>query len=181
MRVVAGKFGGRRIVVPKGRSIRPTADRVRESVFSRLGDLEGFRVLDVFAGSGSLGLEALSRGASSAVFVDRALAAVNAVRSNIDSLQVRGQCRVIKGTATSELRRLRTAGNSFHLVFLDPPYGAGLSLNALIEALPLLEDGGEVILENSATEESVNVPGYQILDERRYGQTRITRYNAESR
>ena len=179
MRVVAGKYGGRRILAPKGRSTRPTADRVRESLFSRLGDLEGRRVLDLFAGSGSLGLEALSRGAKSAVFIDQASTAITAVRANINSLKLGDRCQVIKGAAKVELQRFQAAGVSFHLVFLDPPYGAELSLDALVGVRPLLEVGGEAILESSAAEDLVKVPGFKILDERSYGQTRITRYNAE--
>ena len=179
MRVVAGKYGGRRILAPKGRSTRPTADRVRESLFSRLGDLEGCSVLDLFAGSGSLGLEALSRGAKSAVFIDQASTAITAVRANINSLKLGDRCQVIKGAAKVELQRLQAAGVSFHLVFLDPPYGAELSLDALVGVRPLLEVGGEAILESSAAEDLVKVPGFRVLDERSYGQTRITRYNAE--
>ena len=93
MRVVAGEFGGRRLQAPRGRATRPTADRVREALFSMLGDVGGARVLDLYAGSGALGIEALSRGAASAVFVDSEARAAEAIRRNLDTLGARGEVR----------------------------------------------------------------------------------------
>jgi 16S rRNA (guanine966-N2)-methyltransferase len=122
VRIVAGAFGGRRITAPRGQGTRPTSDRVREALFSILGPLEGVRVLDLFAGSGALGIEALSRGARDAVFVDRDSRAVRTIRANLASLGA--EALVVEDDASSYLRG-RSAGappGLFDLLFLDPPY-----------------------------------------------------------
>ncbi|MBU1176127.1 MAG: 16S rRNA (guanine(966)-N(2))-methyltransferase RsmD, partial [Alphaproteobacteria bacterium] len=144
MRIVAGRFRGRPLASPPDESIRPTADRVRESVFnmlaSRLGpDLGGARVLDLFAGTGALGLEALSRGASFAMFVDSGIAARALIRDHIETFGLGGTTRLLKRDATSlgPIERFKP----FDLVFLDPPYGKGLGEKALASA----RDGGWIV------------------------------------
>ena len=128
MRVIAGRFGGRRLSAPRGARTRPTADRVREALFSVLGDLEGARVLDLFAGSGALGIEALSRGAAEATFVDSAPAALRALRENLTALDLEAEVR--RADARGFLRSARKAGREYDLVFLDPPYRRAAALTA---------------------------------------------------
>jgi 16S rRNA (guanine966-N2)-methyltransferase len=124
MRIVAGTFRGRRIAAPRGRDVRPTADRVREALFSILGDIEGMLVLDLFAGTGAMGLEALSRGAASATFVEIDRQAHEVVRRNIDATITNSDVAtdLIKGDAVRVVRSLALAERRFDVVFFDPPY-----------------------------------------------------------
>ncbi|MCW2928556.1 MAG: methyltransferase [Thermoleophilia bacterium] len=124
MRIVAGTYKGRRLAAPRGRDVRPTADRVREALFSILGDLHGLEVLDLFAGTGAMGLEALSRGAARATFVEIDRQAHEIVRRNVDATLTDGTAaaEVIKGEATRTVRSLALAERRFDLVFFDPPY-----------------------------------------------------------
>jgi 16S rRNA (guanine(966)-N(2))-methyltransferase RsmD len=127
MRVIAGELKGRRLVAPRGERTRPTADQVRIALMDTLMPwIPGARVLDLFAGSGAVGLEALSRGAASATFVERDPRALDALRQNIDALGVRSRARWVRGDAIREVDRLAAAAERFALVFLDPPYDAGL-------------------------------------------------------
>ena len=174
MRITGGHFSGRRLTVPGG-AVRPTADRVRESLFARLGDLTGKRVLDLFAGSGALGFEALSRGAASVVFVDRSHAVLAAVRRNAEALGVAGAVELRRGEVGSVLRRL--AGTSpFHLAFLDPPYASDRLATALRElaAAALLTADAVVVAESDRRHPPGTIEGLVAIDERRYGDTLIT-------
>ncbi len=167
--MIAGRYGGRRLVVPAGRLVRPTADRVREALFSILDDVAGDRVLDLFAGSGALGIEALSRGAAGATFVERSPRALDALRANVADLGLRGRARVVEGDA---LAALRAPGN-YDLVFLDPPYAAARSLaGALASGLPgVLAAGARVVSESDRrTPLELALP---LRRERRYGNTLI--------
>ncbi len=138
LRIVAGEYRGRRLHFPSGRGMRPTADRVRETLFNWLqGQLQGRRVLDLFAGSGALGIEALSRGAAEAVFVEQNRAAAAQLRDNLQLLQADQRAEVIQADA---LRWLRHKHEPFDLVFLDPPFADGL----LGKACQLLEQGGHL-------------------------------------
>lgn len=119
IRIVAGEFGSRRIAVPPGRDVRPTADRAREAVFAALGAIDGATVLDAYAGSGALGLEALSRGAASCVFVERSPRALDVLRANVRTLGAEGRSRIVRGDA---VRALAAGGETFDLILLDPPY-----------------------------------------------------------
>jgi 16S rRNA (guanine966-N2)-methyltransferase len=173
MRVIAGRLRGRRLVAPPGEATRPTSDRVRESLFSLLGPLEGARVLDLFAGSGALGIEALSRGAATVDFVDSAPAAVRAVRANLDALGVVEGVRLRRQDARAFLRAARTAGHEYDLVFLDPPYRLAAVLGReLSPALAeLLAADGRVVSESDRrTPLDLGLP---MTDERRYGDTLI--------
>jgi 16S rRNA (guanine966-N2)-methyltransferase len=171
VRVVAGAVGGRRLTAPPGAETRPTADRVREALFSILGDVEGVRVLDLFAGSGALGIEALSRGAAEAVFVDSAASAVATVRRNLESLGLAGE--VHRRDARDHLRAARAAARQYDLVFLDPPYRLAAGLGpALSGALPpVLAPTARVVAEGDRRRPiDLDLP---LHDERRYGDTII--------
>src|SRR5690242_18499798 len=144
MRIVAGEWRGRRLVAPAGRTTRPTSDRVREAVFSILGPLDGESVLDLFAGSGALALEALSRGAGQATLVERDRAALKALRANVEALGA--EARVVAGDAAAFLDSAARDGAHYDLVFLDPPYRTGLGRELSLE--PVLAPGARVIVES---------------------------------
>lgn len=168
MRVVAGRFKGRRLTAPRGTRTRPTADRVREALFSMLGDLDGARVLDLYAGSGALGIEALSRGAATAVFVERDPQAVAAIERNLAPLGV--EATVARADA---LRWLARAEGEFDLVFCDPPYDVASRLaGALAERLAVLTPDDARIVTESDKRHPLQLP-FPLLTERSYGDTRI--------
>jgi 16S rRNA (guanine966-N2)-methyltransferase len=122
MRIVAGELGGRRLRAPRGEATRPTTDRARESLFARLGPIDGLEAIDPFAGTGALGLEALSRGATRCVFAENARAALECLRDNIETLGVVERSRVVRGDGRRLLRDEAAAGRRYGLVLLDPPY-----------------------------------------------------------
>jgi len=156
--------------------VRPTADRVREALFSILGDrTEGARVLDLFAGTGALGLEALSRGALSAVLVESDPRAFEVMRRNVLDLGASGAETLLMDSRAA-LRTLRRRGSRFGLVFLDPPYGKGIAGSAAadLDGAGILEPGGTVVVEESArAEESLFPAGWERAGDRRYGDTRV--------
>jgi 16S rRNA (guanine966-N2)-methyltransferase len=171
MRVIAGSHRGRRLRAPEGLDTRPTADRVRESLFSILGPLDGEAVLDLFAGSGALGIEALSRGAASALFCDRSAAAVRAVRANLESLGL--EAEVVADDARRVLRDAHGRAAAYDLIFLDPPYRQAEQWAADLSALvpPVLAPGGRVVSESDRRAPlPLELP---LADERRYGDTLI--------
>ena len=172
MRVIAGRFGGRRLAAPPGRTTRPTSDRVREALFSILGPLDGERVLDLYAGSGALGIEALSRGASSAVFVERDARAVAALRGNLEALGADGDVR--RADVLAALRDARERGETYDLVLCDPPYRLAPELGrSLGEALtPVLASEARVVTE-SDRRDPLDLHALSLTDERRYGDTLI--------
>jgi 16S rRNA (guanine966-N2)-methyltransferase len=174
MRVIAGEYKGRRLHVPAGVSTRPTADRVREALFSILGPLDGERVLDLYAGSGALGIEALSRGAAEALFVDSDPRAVATIRRNLEAIGSDAEVR-----RRDALAFLRGAGvRPFDLVFLDPPYSSARELaGPLSERLPavLSKDARIVSESDKRTPLELSLP---LLDERVYGNTRIAIHSA---
>ena len=174
MRIVAGRFRGRQLSTPESDDIRPTADRVRESIFdilsSRLGpNFDGLRVLDLFAGTGAMGLEGLSRGAGSAVFVETGAEARGLIRDHIEAFGLGGVARLLRRDATA-LGDSGTMG-AFDLVFIDPPYGRGLGEKALASARAggWIAPGARIVLEESR-EAEVQLPEGFVLDDRRvYG------------
>ena len=157
--------------------MRPSSDRVREALFARLPALEGLRVLDLYAGTGALGVEALSRGAASALFVERAPRSAAVLRENLARLELAGVSRVRVGDALAVLRRLAREGLVFDLVFLDPPYESGELARTLpaLAAGGLLREGALVVVEHARHHALTAPPGLAALDERRYGDTTITR------
>jgi 16S rRNA (guanine966-N2)-methyltransferase len=173
MRIIAGEHKGARIFAPPGRETRPTSDRVRENVFNIVAPwVEEARVLDLYAGSGAMGLEALSRGASAAVFVESDPGAVRAIERNLDKLRVRG-ATVLRVEATTALAREAAAGRKYDLVLLDPPY-AMTDFAPLGRYLPdVLADDGLLVVETAARIEP-DVPGLGVRTTRKYGSTRVT-------
>ena len=172
MRVVAGLYRGRRLVAPQGTATRPTSDRVREALFSVLGaSVQGARVLDLYAGTGALGIEALSRGAASAVFVDSSPQAIAAVRANLQALGI--DAPVHRMAASAALRPSPDRQAAYDLVFLDPPYrrAAGLG-QELSEALPAVLAPGARVVSESDRREPLEL-AFPLADERRYGDTII--------
>jgi 16S rRNA (guanine(966)-N(2))-methyltransferase RsmD len=169
VRVVAGTLGGRTLRAPKGSDTRPTSDRVREALFSILAAVDDARVLDLFAGSGALGIEALSRGASDATFVDSSAAAVAAVRQNLADLDL--EAEVLKLPALRALACTPVAGREYDLVFLDPPYRMASTLGPELSAAlpPILAPGARVVVESDR-----RAPlelAMTLLRERHYGDT----------
>jgi len=173
MRVIAGLAKGRRLLAPRGEGTRPMMDRAREGLFSSLGErVAGARVLDLYAGSGSLGLEALSRGAEAAVFVERSRAALAALRANVAAVGLGGE--VVAADVDGYLER---AAGPYDLVFVDPPYARPLaSVESTLRRLPaLLAAGGTIVVHRRAGEGLGRLPGLTVIDRRRYGDTEITR------
>ena len=178
MRIVAGAFRGRRLAAPAGLTTRPTPDRVRESLFQILGDLNDARVLDAFAGTGALGLEALSRGAAHVTFIERDPETLVSLRANIDALGVSEQASVIARDTDRALAASAQLGATYDLVFLDPPFSeTAARAPRLGSALtPLMTTGGRVVLEYDASARDVPEFGAMpILDrtDRRYGSVAV--------
>lgn len=175
MRIIAGVAGGRRLRVPDSRGTRPATDRVREAVFSSLGEeVVGAVVADLYAGSGSFGLEALSRGAASAVFVEKGRRALEALRENVSAVGLGGT--VIAGSVGGYLDR---ANHRFHLVFIDPPWDH--PSHRLEEELArldrLLLPGAQVVVSRRHTDPVPRPPeNWRVAAEKRYGDSRIIRY-----
>jgi 16S rRNA (guanine966-N2)-methyltransferase len=181
MRIVSGQYKGKPIAAPEGRSTRPTSDRAREAVFNILEHapwapaLRDARVLDLFAGSGALGLEALSRGAAFCLFVETDEAARGAIRDNVEALHLFGCTRIHRRDATDLGPRPASAGPAFDLVFLDPPYAKGLGERALdgLAEHAWLTPGAVLVFERGEGEPEVQPEGYELIDERRYGAARV--------
>jgi 16S rRNA (guanine966-N2)-methyltransferase len=180
MRIVGGQFKGRAIAAPTGRDTRPTSDRTREAVFNILEHadwspgLDGRRVLDLFAGAGGLGLEAMSRGAAFALFVETDAAARGAIRDNIEALGLFGTTRIHRRDATDLGVKPAGVGEPFDLVFLDPPYHKGLAERALsrLRSGGWITDDALIVLE-CASDETPPHDGFALLDERSYGATKV--------
>jgi 16S rRNA (guanine966-N2)-methyltransferase len=182
MRVIAGHLRGRRLSAPRGRTTRPTSDRVREALFSMLGPIDGSSVLDLFAGTGALGIEALSRGAAKALFVERDAAAVAALRGNLARLELAEPLVHVKvGEALPALRSARRAGETYDLVFVDPPYGqlreSERELSALLPTV--LAPGARVVVE-SDRRAPAELP-LAVAQRKRYGDTTITIHCTEDK
>ena len=173
MRIIAGDRRGARIAAPKGDTTRPTGDRVREAAYNLIGPVDDTAVLDLFAGSGAMGLEALSRGARRCVFVESDRAACRVIHDNLEKLRLTGAL-VLQKDAFQALREERGAGRAYDLVLVDPPYGVWPDLQSrLAEAvLPVLAPDGMVVVETSAKVEP-ELP-LTLVTSRRYGSARIT-------
>lgn len=181
MRIVAGSLKGRAIVAPEGQGTRPTSDRARQAVFNVLEHagwsepLEGLRVIDLYAGSGALGFEAISRGAAFALFVEIDDEARGAIRENADAYGVMGRTRVHRRSATDLGVRPGSDGEAFDLAFLDPPYRKGLGEQTLARLIEgnWLKPGAVVVFERGSDEPEIETPGYERLDARDYGTARV--------
>jgi len=174
MRVIGGQLGGRTLVAPRGRGTRPTSDRVREAVFSILGDVAGARVLDLFAGSGALAVEALSRGASEATLVDSSAAAVSAARRNLEALGLDAEVR--RQPVLPFLRNATVQRRHYDLVFVDPPYRHPSRLVEQLGAAlePVLTPGARVVCESDRRAPlRLALAALEPFAERVYGDTLI--------
>jgi 16S rRNA (guanine966-N2)-methyltransferase len=184
LRIVGGKYRGRDIMGPTTGDTRPTSDRVRESIFNILAHgvadftLEDARAMDVFAGTGALGLEAISRGAKFCLFVEESAEARGVIRKNTDACGVIGQCKIWRRDATD--LGPSAPQSPFTLVFVDPPYGKGLGKKALLSLVQggWLAAGAIVVLEEAVKAEVGDVAGLTLIDERDYGDTRVRIYRA---
>jgi len=174
MRIIAGTHRGHTIYAPRGFDTRPTSDRVRESVFNLVGPVDGATVLDLYAGSGAMGLEALSRGAARAVFVERDVEAVRTIERNLDKLRLRGT--VVRQDAVTALAHDASSGRKYDLVLVDPPYDMYSDLQPqLARYLPaVLAEGGVLVVETDARVEP-ELPLARRTS-RKYGAARITVY-----
>lgn len=180
MRIIAGKLRGRKLIVPAGCRVRPTGDRMKESMFSALGGLcRDARVLDLFAGSGALGLEALSRGAASGAFVDKSRTAVHSLKENVRALGVNDQCDIVCAEAFAFLAKLG-GDEDFNLVFADPPFASGFASKVFDWWLEHRCRESILVLESPAKEISmpVDVPA-RVLKTARFGESTYSIYLAE--
>ncbi len=181
MRIVAGSLKGRAITAPEGQNTRPTSDRARQAIFNVLEHaswaepLSGARVIDLYAGSGALGFEAISRGAAFALFVEIEDEARGAIRENADAWGLMGRTRVHRRSATDLGVRPGSAGEAFDIAFLDPPYRKGLGEQTLARLLEgnWLKPGATVVFERGSDEPEIETPGYERLDARDYGAARV--------
>jgi len=175
MRVIAGSLGGRRFNAPRGRATRPTSERVREALFGMLGELEGATVLDLFAGTGALGIEALSRGAERAVFVERDACTARVLRANLAALGIEpAAAEVRRVDALAALRSARARKETYDLLFIDPPYSQAHEWAPELSAIlpSLLSPGARIVLE-SDRRAPLELP-LEVIRRRRYGDTSIT-------
>ncbi|MEQ9506147.1 MAG: 16S rRNA (guanine(966)-N(2))-methyltransferase RsmD [Hyphomonas sp.] len=181
MRIIAGQHKGRSLIAPKGMGTRPTSDRTRESVFNMLAHadwapaIDGARVVDLFAGSGALGLEAMSRGAAYCLFVETDAAARGAIRDNIEALGLFGSTRLHRRSATDLGAMPASVGAPLDLAFLDPPYHKGLvqpALDGLVSGGWLAE--GAVAMVETGADEMLMFAGWELLDARNYGAARVS-------
>jgi 16S rRNA (guanine966-N2)-methyltransferase len=181
MRIVSGEFRGKALAAPSGQATRPTSDRARQAIFNILEHaawsegVRGRRVIDLFAGSGALGLEALSRGAAFCLFVETDEAARGAIRENVEAMALFGRTRVLRRDATQLGQRPGADGPAFDLAFLDPPYAKGLGEVTLekLAAGGWLAPGALVVFERGAEEPVPDAVGFETLDDRTYGAAKV--------
>lgn len=183
MRVIAGTAGGLKLTAPAGSVTRPTADRVKEALFSILessGHLTGARVLDLFAGSGALGIEALSRGATHATLVDKSRPALTELRKNLLHTGLHDRATVLARDVFNALDQLIRQGASFELILLDPPYAQGLQVKVIERLLPLAAPGGIIVAEAASREPLPDhIDGCYRTERRVYGDTALEFYVPE--
>lgn len=175
MRIIGGEARGRVVRLPAGSRIRPTSDRVKESLFNILHSVEGSSFLDLFAGSGNVGLEALSRGARFTAFVEKDIRLVRALQGSLVKLGLAARAEVVAADAERGLARLAQRGDRFDIIFTDPPYDQGLALGTLEwpDMRKALAENGVIVLQHSAREilEELQVYPWIVADQRRYGDT----------
>ena len=175
MRIVRGSHGGRVLHAPHGAATRPTSEKVREAIFNILPDVQGMQVLDMFAGSGAVGIEALSRGAAHATFIDQAKPALTAVRANLRELGLEDRATVLAGDAVT-LGARHVPASPWQLVFVDPPYRSDLAVRA-IQTLAHLAPDAVVVVEHDRRNAPPDTLGYsEGTDQRRYGDTLVSFY-----
>jgi len=178
MRIIGGEYRSRSIAMPRGVKMRPTQDKVREAMFNILGDINGKKVLELFAGSGAFGIEAISRGAGSVTFVDNNFRCVQTIKSNLKSLGVSdSRCNVIKANALNFPAKFAAGREKFDIIFLDPPYYMGMAKKCLInmDSYDIVSPVGLVIVEHFEKDAlDVELERFVFVDKRRYGNVLIT-------
>ncbi len=178
MRIISGRFKGRRLTAPAGMDIRPTADRIKESIFNILGQrIRNTTVLDLFAGTGALGIEALSRGAAFAVFVDQSNTALSVIRHNVRHLDVEDRIRIIRWNIKRNLNCLLSMKRKFDLVFMDPPYEKDSVSPALANLISCgaLSPHGNIVIEHGVREPvDVDFGALSLVDQRNFGKTLVS-------
>lgn len=176
MRVIAGSARGKRLFSPKSGKIRPVLDQVKEAIFNILWEIEGRRLLDLFAGTGAIGIEALSRGAAHVTFVDQEKEAVQLIRKNLEHCGFTEQGRVLPMTSGAAIAKLEREGATFDLIFVDPPYQQRLiqkTFQKLASSL-IVTPATRFVVEHHPKEPIPDIPGLALTDQRKYGQTRIS-------
>lgn len=177
MRIITGRARGLQLTVPKTYDVRPTADRVKESVFSIIGSkIIGADVLDLFAGTGNLGLESWSRGAASITFIDESKESLRLVSSNIAKCKAENDCTMLKGSAVSVAERLYQQGKRFDFAFCDPPYSKGWieKIFDVLERSPFLKPGGYLVVERAGKDDLPPLPEkYELVRSEKYGDTKV--------
>lgn len=181
MRVVAGEFRGRRLIAPKGQTVRPTSDRVKEALFSMLGPLDGATVLDLYAGTGALGIEAISRGAKSCVFVERSGAALSSLKGNLATLSLASRTKILSvavGRAASSLASL----GPFDRVFVDPPYAdvtESIGLLAKLVGAGIVASESVMVVEHASRDAPLD-PALDLIERRAFGDTTLSFFSTAS-
>lgn len=176
MRVIAGKAKGRRLATPKANAIRPVLDQVKEAIFNILFDVTDLAILDLFAGTGAMGIEAISRGAQHCTFVDSSKEAMKLIGKNIQRCQFAAEANVLPMTVAKALHLLTAQGKQFDLIFVDPPYEkhyVNKTLRRLAQS-PLLHEGTRVLVEHHPKELIQEMEGLTLTDQRKYGQTLVS-------
>ena len=178
MRIISGSLRGKKLHPFQGKGIRPTSDRTREAIFNILADrIPGAVVLDLFSGSGALGIEALSRGAKMATFIDIAPAAISLLKNNLQSCHLEDRARIFPWDIEHNLNCLQSHGSQYNLIFLDPPYHKGLALPALthLKKSQTMTPGATIVLEHGSIDERPTLlADVELLDQRRYGKTLVS-------
>jgi 16S rRNA (guanine(966)-N(2))-methyltransferase RsmD len=177
LRVISGKCKGKKLFALNGLSLRPTSDRVKEAIFDILQKFPpGKNVLDLFAGTGALGIEALSRGAQRAVFVEGSARSGAVLRRNIEACRLSGQAEVLSKEVQAGLKALEEREDSFDVIFLDPPYGKGLAYRALenLSQSRILSVNALIVAEHSPDEDVSSIPSLERIDRRKYGGTEVS-------
>jgi 16S rRNA (guanine(966)-N(2))-methyltransferase RsmD len=183
VRIIAGSLGGRRIEAPRGRSVRPTSERVREAIFSTLGNLDHLRVLDLFAGSGALAIESLSRGADAAVAVESSAQALRALERNVSALGLRGRLAIVASAVQRAASALAPLG-PFDLLLADPPYrlvadgSVARAIDALLAREGLARHEATLVIEHAARDQPPQLKKARLTRTRRYGDTAVSYYLA---
>ncbi len=176
MRIISGSHGGRKLYTPKSHNIRPALDKVKGAIFNILFNVEGLKVVDLFAGTGAIGIEALSRGAAHTTFVDSGHEAITIIEKNIEMCHFEDRAKVFPRKVAVAIDYFQKTGEKFDLIFVDPPYLKNLVNESLekIAAAGILAEGGKIIVEHAPKEPIGEIKGLNLTDTRKYGQTFIS-------
>ncbi len=176
MRVIAGIAKGRKLLAPKSHNIRPALDKVKAAIFNILFNVEGLTVMDLFAGTGAVGIEALSRGAAHATFVDNSVEGVTLIRKNLEHCGFKDNSLVFPRSVDVAIEYFAKHGQKFELIFVDPPYLKDLVNQTLIKIAEanILSEGGRIVVEHHPKEPVLEAFGLALTDTRKYGQTRVS-------